>query len=106
MNIKRGILQSFDSSSYTASVLLFEATSYALTGIAVANHIDGTSAINGALCAVLFFNEHNPQDAIDTRNLCQWEQRLSSPSTRAGYICSRLSADQWRQHRSQRQHKL
>ena len=62
--IKRGILQSFDPTTYTASVLFFEATSFALTGVAMANHIDGTSAIVGALCAVLFFDEHNPQDAV------------------------------------------
>lgn len=64
MVIKRGILQTFNATSYTASVLFFEATSYALTGIPVANHIDGTSGLVGALCAVLFFDEHNPQDAV------------------------------------------
>ncbi len=64
MQIKRGLLQSFDPSTYTASVLLFEATSFALAGVPVANHIDGTSAPAGALCAVLFFDEHNPQDAV------------------------------------------
>ncbi len=64
MIIKRGILQAFSAASYTASVLLFEATSYALTGVPVANHVDGCSAIAGALCAVLFFDEHNPQDAV------------------------------------------
>ena len=64
MLIKRGLLQSFNANTYTASVLLFEATSFALTGVPVANHIDGTSAVVGALCAVLFFDEHNPQDAV------------------------------------------
>ncbi len=64
MLIKRGILQSFNPMNYTASVLLFEATSFALAGVPVANHIDGTSAVVGALCAVLFFDEHNPQDAV------------------------------------------
>src|ERR1019366_8715491 len=64
MIIKRGILQSFDATTYTASVLLFEATSYALADIPVANHMDGTSAIPNTLCAVLFFDEHNPQDAV------------------------------------------
>ena len=62
--IKRGILQSFNSASYTASVLLLEATSAFLTGVPVSNALDGTSAIVGALCAVLFFDEHNPQDAV------------------------------------------
>lgn len=64
MIIKRGIIQSFNATTYTASVLLFEATSYALAGVPVANHLDGTSAIPNALCAVLFFDEHNPQDAL------------------------------------------
>ena len=64
MLIKRGLLQSFNPTTYTASVLLFEATSFALAGVPIANHIDGTSAVAGALCAVLFFDEHNPQDAV------------------------------------------
>jgi hypothetical protein len=64
MIIKRGILQSFNPTTYTASVLMFEATSYALADIPVANHLDGTSAIPNTLCAVLFFDEHNPQDAV------------------------------------------
>ncbi len=64
MLIKRGLLQSFNPANYTASVLFFEATSFALAGVPVANHIDGTSAVIGALCAVLFFDEHNPQDAV------------------------------------------
>lgn len=62
--IKRGILQSFDATTYTASVLLIEATSAFLTGIPVATHIDGTSALPNALCAVLFFDEHSPGDAV------------------------------------------
>ena len=64
MIVKRGILQTFDPTTYTASVLLFEATSYALSGVPVANHLDSSSAIANALCAVLFFDEHNPQDAV------------------------------------------
>ncbi|MGH2509872.1 MAG: hypothetical protein ACRDHZ_21035, partial [Ktedonobacteraceae bacterium] len=64
MQIKRGIIQNFSAATYTASVLLFEATSYFLTGIPVTNTLDGTSGLAGALCAVLFFDEHNPQDAV------------------------------------------
>ena len=63
MQIKRGIIQAFSPATYTASVLLFEATSYFLTGVPVMNALDGTSGLAGALCAVLFFDEHNPQDA-------------------------------------------
>ncbi len=64
MIIKRGLLQAFDSSTYTASVLLLEATSCALTGIPVTNVLDQASAVVGALCAVLFFDQHNPKDAV------------------------------------------
>ncbi len=64
MQIKRGIIQAFSPATYTASVLLFEATSYFLTNVPVMNALDGTSGLAGALCAILFFDEHNPQDAV------------------------------------------
>lgn len=64
MIIKRGIIQAFSAASYTASVLLFEATSHFLTGVPVSNTLDGTSGLVGAMCAVLFFDEQNPQDAV------------------------------------------
>lgn len=62
--IQRGIFQSFNSATYTASVLLIEATSATLTGVPIATFVDGTSAQVGALCAVLFFDDQNPQDAV------------------------------------------
>lgn len=64
MEIKRGIIQAFSPATYTAAVLLLEATSYFLTGVPVTTMLDGTSGLVGALCAVLFFDEHNPQDAV------------------------------------------
>jgi len=79
MIIKRGILQSFDPTTYTASVLLFEATSYALAGIPVANHFDGTSTIAGVLCAILFFDEHNPQDAVVIATFANGSSGLPTP---------------------------
>ena len=79
MIIKRGILQSFDPSTYTVSVLLFEATSYALTGIPIANHFDRTSAIAGTLCAILFFDEHNPQDAVVISTFANGSSGLPTP---------------------------
>lgn len=62
--IKRGILTAFNNTTYTASILLMEATSSYLTGVPVATHVDGTSAQVGTLCAVLFFDEQNPTDAV------------------------------------------
>ncbi len=62
--VKRGIIQSFDNTTYTATVLLFEATSTVLSGVPCSTTFDGTSAQSGALCAVLFFDEHNQNDAV------------------------------------------
>jgi hypothetical protein len=62
--IKRGILQSFDPSTYTATVLILEATSYVLTSVPIATSVDGTSALGGASCAVLFLDASNYTDAL------------------------------------------
>lgn len=62
--IRRGILQSFDATSYTATVLIIEATNYVLQSVPIATSVDGTSAIAGAACAILFFDETNYTDAV------------------------------------------
>lgn len=62
--IKRGVLQSFNASSYTANVLILEATSYVLSNVPIAANVDGTSALSGSTCAVLFLDEQNPLDAV------------------------------------------
>jgi hypothetical protein len=64
LSIARGILTAFDPASYTASVLLLEATSSYLTGVPVSTTFDGTSAQVGDLCAILFFDASNQQDAV------------------------------------------
>ena len=62
--IKRGVLVAFSNTSYTASVQILEATSTLLTGVPIATHVDNSSAIPGALCAVLFFDTQNSTDAV------------------------------------------
>jgi hypothetical protein len=62
--IRRGILYSFDPLTYTAQVIILEATSATLQSVPVATSMDGTSAIVGAPCAVLFFDEQNHADAV------------------------------------------
>ena len=53
-SIKRGILVSFNPATYTANVLILEATSAFLEGIPVACHLDGTSAqVKLAVCCAL-----------------------------------------------------
>lgn len=61
---KRGLMISFDPGTYTASVLILEATSEYLTGVPVACHMDGTSAQVNTPCLVFFFDESNPSDAV------------------------------------------
>jgi len=63
-SIKRGILVSFNPATYTANVLILEATSAFLEGIPVACHLDGTSAQVNSPCVVLFFDEQNYTDAV------------------------------------------
>ncbi len=79
MIIRRGIIQAFSPATYTAAVLLFEATSSFLQGVPIANHIDGTSGLVGALCAVLFFDEHNPQDAVVIATFANGSSGLPAP---------------------------
>lgn len=62
--IRRGIITGFNPATYTASVLLLEATSAVLSGVPVANHIDGTSGLANAYCAVLFFDAHTLLDGV------------------------------------------
>ncbi len=62
--MRRGIFQSFNSATYTATVLFLEATSAVLSNVPVACHIDGTSAQVGAYCVVLFFDAQNYTDAV------------------------------------------
>ncbi len=64
LSIKRGLLISFNNANYTANVLIMEATSAYLQGVPIACHMDGTSAIANAPCAVLFFDEQNLNDAV------------------------------------------
>lgn len=80
MIIKRGIIQSFSASAYTASVLLFEATSHFLTGVPISNTLDGTSGLVGALCAVLFFDDQNPQDAVVIATFANGSNGLPAPA--------------------------
>lgn len=77
--IRRGLIQDFNPNTYTASVMLFEAPSCFLTGVPVANHVDGTSGLAGALCALLFFDRQNPQDAVVIATFANESSGLPSP---------------------------
>jgi hypothetical protein len=78
--IKRGILTAFNPATYTANVLIMEATSAYLQGVPVACHLDGTSAQLNALCAVLFFDEQNYTDAVVLAVYPNGSQGIPSPA--------------------------
>ncbi|GHO78494.1 hypothetical protein KSD_62650 [Ktedonobacter sp. SOSP1-85] len=61
--IKRGFIASFNPATYTCSIYLLEAQTVTLDNVPVALHVDNTSMLTGAYCAVLFFDEHNLNDA-------------------------------------------
>jgi hypothetical protein len=64
MEIKRGILQSFDSGSYLATVAMAGSLSVWLDGLPVSRAIDSAEIVAGRHVAVLFFDASNPQDAV------------------------------------------
>ncbi|RJO63346.1 MAG: hypothetical protein C4542_00185 [Dehalococcoidia bacterium] len=64
MTIKKAVLRSFDSSSYTAVVQLSGSDKSYLEGITVARNIPSGEMLAGRRAAVLFFDENNAGDAV------------------------------------------
>jgi len=66
---------------------MLEAGSTTLTGIPIATSVDFTSAVYGAPCAVLFFDETNPLDAVIIAMYTNSTNGLPSPQPgRAAFI--------------------
>lgn len=64
MNSRKGILKSFDSGNYTATVQLSSSYKVYLEGIVVARNIASAEMTAGRKVAVIFFDEHNAKEAI------------------------------------------
>ena len=64
MNVKKGILKSFNSSSYTATVQLTSSYKVYLESVAVARNIASAEMVVGRKVAVIFFDEHNTKEAV------------------------------------------
>ncbi len=62
--MKRGIIQAFDQTNWTATVQILPSQGNYLTGVQVAKHLLAAEIATGDQCAVLFFNELNPADAL------------------------------------------
>ena len=70
--IKRGILQSFDNTTYTATVLLLEATSMVLASVPCSTSLDGTSAQSRCDVCSAFFRRAQPPGRRCAGGLSKW----------------------------------
>jgi hypothetical protein len=64
MRLKKGILKSFNSGNYTASVRLTGSYKVYLEDIAVARNLPAAEMVTGRKVAVVFFDEHSPKEAV------------------------------------------
>ncbi len=62
--IKKAILKSFDSTTYTASVQIWGSLSMWLKEVPVSRAIPSAEMQVGRACAILFFSPANPKDAV------------------------------------------
>ena len=64
MRVKKGVLKSFNSSDYTATVQLASSYKVYLEDIAVARNLPTAEMTAGRKVAVILFDEHNPKEAV------------------------------------------
>jgi hypothetical protein len=64
MKLRKAILRSFNSGDYTATVQLAASYKVYLEDIAVARNLPEAQMTPGRKTAVLFFDEHNPKEAV------------------------------------------
>jgi alpha-D-ribose 1-methylphosphonate 5-triphosphate synthase subunit PhnI len=66
MSIKKAVLKSFNSGDYTATIQLAGSYKAYLEGIPVARNLPAAEMALGRKIAVIFFDEHNPKEAVVT----------------------------------------
>ncbi len=64
MNLRKAMLRSFNSGNYTATIQLAGSYKTYLEGIAVARNLPALEMALGRKVAVIFFDEHNPKEAV------------------------------------------
>jgi len=62
--MRKGVLKSFNSTDYTATVQLASSYKVYLEGIAVARNLPVVEMVTGRKVAVIFFDEHNAKEAV------------------------------------------
>jgi len=64
MKIKKAILKGFNSTDYQATIQLTGSYQAYLVGITVAGNLSAPLMSPGKKIAVVFFDEHNPKEAV------------------------------------------
>lgn len=64
MNLKKALLKSFDSGSYTASLQITGSHKVYLEGVTVARSLPAAEMVLGRRVAVILFDEYNAKDAV------------------------------------------
>ena len=64
MRLRKGILRSFNSGNYTATVQLIGSYKVYLEDIAVARNLPTAEMTTGRKVAVIFFDENSPREAV------------------------------------------
>ena len=64
MILRRAVLKSFNSSNYTATVQITGSYKVYLADITVARNLPAAEMTAGRKVAVIFFDEHNPKEAV------------------------------------------
>lgn len=64
MEVKKGVIKSFSSSTYKATVQVAGSLSVWLENVPVARNIPSAEMVSGRNCTILFFDPTNPKDAV------------------------------------------
>ena len=64
MNMRKGVLRSFNSGNYTATVQVASSFKVYLENVIVARNLPSAEMVTGRKVAVVFFDEHNPKEAV------------------------------------------
>lgn len=64
MRLRKGLLRSFNSGNYTAVVQIAGSYKVYLEDVTVARNLPSAEMIAGRKVAVVFFDEHNPKEAV------------------------------------------
>ncbi len=64
MRLRKGVLKSFNSGAYTATVQLASSYKVYLEDVVVARNLPTAEMLVGRKVAVVFFDEHNVKEAV------------------------------------------